>query len=167
MSRSRDLPVNNPLQQARPATVRALYVAAAYLVVAPFVFEIQRLLPLRFGDLDWRFGAAGFFLTAVTTPLLGLALLALLAHLRGDPGVARAVAAVTAGFALGIGLAMISFLRDLGPMLSDTPDPAASLVRSTAIRTLVGSALALVAMIAMSTGGWSAARDLSAHQRAE
>ena len=62
------------LEQAPPSFAAALYSAAGFMVIAPFLYESQRILPLQLSDLDWRFGAEGFLLTALTTPLLGIAL---------------------------------------------------------------------------------------------
>jgi hypothetical protein len=157
--------VQNPIEHAPPAVVRALYLAAAYLVVAPFLFELQRILPPHPGDLDWRFGAAGFVLTAVTTPVLGLTAMMVVAILRGRAGPMRAVAVLSGIVALGILLTAVSFGRDLGTMLPETPGVAARLLRATAARTLVGSGTAFLVLLALAWAGLVAAHRSAALRR--
>lgn len=152
----------NPLAKAPPSLIIALYLAAGFLVVGPFLYEAQRLFPAEVNDVHWRFGAGGFLLGAVTTPLLGLALATLLAYLRGFSRPQRLVALLTGVFAAGLLAVLVVFISDLQGMVRSIPVQAAPVVRATAIRTILGAATAALAAIALVLGGIAAARQAAA-----
>lgn len=147
------------LEQAPPSFAAALYCAAGFMVVAPFLYESQRILPLKLSDLDWRFGAEGFLLTALTTPLLGIALALLVAWGRRSPGALRAVSAVSILFAVVFALLLVAFLRDLSASLPGVPVQVLPVVKATAGRTVGGASLAVITALLLGIGGWRSASE--------
>lgn len=145
------------LEQAPPSFAAALYCAAGFMVVAPFLYESQRILPLRLSDLDWRFGAEGFLLTALTTPLLGIALALLVAWGRRARGALRVVSAFSILFALVFALLLAAFLSDLVATLPGVPVQVLPVVKATAGRTVAGASLAVLAALLLGIGGWRSA----------
>jgi hypothetical protein len=151
----------NRIQQAPRAFVAALYVAVAYLVVSPFLYESQRLLPADPTDFDWRFGAEGFILTAVTTPLIGLALGTFLAYLRGDTRGQRVLAWTCLALVVVLVVIWVGFLVDLQSMVRSVPAEAIGIVKATAFRSAVGAATAIIALLGLSIGGFRAAAQVA------
>lgn len=149
------------LEQAPPSFAAALYCAAAFMVIAPFLYESQRILPLQLSDLDWRFGAEGFLLTALTTPLLGIALALLVAWGRRAPGALRVVSVVSILFALVFALLLAVFLSDLGATLPGVPVQVLPVVKATAGRTVAGASLAVITALLLGIGGWRSAASAS------
>ena len=145
------------LDQAPPSFAAALYLSAAFMVVAPFLYEMQRILPVRPADLDWRFGAEGFLLTALTTPLLGLAMALLVAWGRGTPGVLRLVGGLTLLFAVGFAGLLIVFVGDFNATLPGVPAKMLPPVKATVLRTIAGSSLAILSAALLGIGAWRAA----------
>lgn len=145
------------LEQAPPAFAAALYSAAGFMVLAPFIYESQRILPLRLSDLDWRFGAEGFLLTALTTPLLGIALALLVAWGRRAPGALRAVSGFSILFAAVFALLLTAFVRDLSASLPGVPVQVLPVVKATAGRTIAGASLAVLTALFLGIGGWRSA----------
>jgi hypothetical protein len=70
---------------------KALYPAAAFLVLAPIVDLMLRVFPPQFGSLQWRFGTIGLMLAQFGTVLLGLGLIGLVAAFNAHTGVLRAL----------------------------------------------------------------------------
>ncbi len=62
-----------------PSLGRAFYLVAALLVVTPVMDTLTNVWPLAFGDLRWRYGAAGLLSGFLLTSLLGMALAVLTA----------------------------------------------------------------------------------------
>jgi hypothetical protein len=145
------------LEQAPPSFAAALYCAAGFMVVAPFLYESQRILPLRGSDLDWRFGAEGFLLTALTTPLLGIALGMLVAWGRRTPGALRLISAFSILFGVVFALLLAAFVRDLGASLPGVPVQVLPVVKATAGRTIAGASLAVITALILGIGGWRSA----------
>lgn len=145
------------LDQAPSSFAAALYLSAAFMVVAPFLYEMQRILPARPADLDWRFGAEGFLLTALTTPLLGLALALLVAWGRGTPGALRFVGGLTLVFAVGFAVVLTAFVGDFNATLPGVPARMVPPVKATVLRTIAGSSLAILSAAFLGIGAWRAA----------
>lgn len=71
------------------------YVIAAILIVFPLVDTALALLPLRPGELAWRFGALGLGSQALMTPLLGGLLALVTASVLGHRRALRVVQTVS------------------------------------------------------------------------
>ena len=67
------------------------YLVAVLLVVIPVTDTVLALVPMRFGDVAWRFGALGMGSQAVMTPLLGTLLILVTAAALGHRTALRVV----------------------------------------------------------------------------
>lgn len=146
------------------ALVTALFFVAAYAVLSPFLYEAQRLLPPAPSSADWRLGAGGFLLEAVTTPTLGLAGAMALAWYDARWGVMRGVAWVALVGALLTLLVWALFLREVLSMRPGIPEAARGVFDAAAIRGLLigglsAPMLALVGVAGLRLGRARIAQD--------
>lgn len=112
----------------------AAYLVSLMLIVLPGLDVLLTTLPLRAGDVAWRFGAAGALSGNLLLPLLGLALLIGVALVADRPRILKVLtisAGLTAALMLGIVLmfALDSVqLRGRVPLASRSAFDVASLV---------------------------------------
>jgi hypothetical protein len=67
------------------------YLVALLLIGIPLVEIALPMLPTRFGEVQWRFGAAGLFSRAMMTPFLGLFIVFAIALLLDQRAVLRTI----------------------------------------------------------------------------
>jgi len=146
----------NRLQQAPPSFVASLYFSALFLVAGPVAFEIQRIWPFRPGELEWRFGAEGFLLSALTLPLLGFTVATALAFVRGNRGPQRLIAVLGLLVVLLSAAVLVAFVIDLRAALPGVPLKAVPVMKAAAVRTIISAGLAVLAATTLAIGGWRA-----------
>ena len=126
---------------------RAIYVALAYVYLAPILREIQRVLPVKLNEADWRFGAAGFLLAALSPSVLALAGALLFAFIRGHQRIAWGIGVlslVTALFAVaGVG----TMLLDWGAVAAQVPQAGKAVLRATAVGAIGTAILGVAAFV--------------------
>jgi hypothetical protein len=111
------------MEKSVPATYAgALYPVGAAFVLFPLADLIARLFPLNAGNAQWRFAYIGLAVGSMAILLLGVTILGLVAAIRGNRGVLRGVAILSALWALLL-------LAALGLFASDAMQVKASLVR--------------------------------------
>lgn len=114
---------------------------AGLLMVIPFAETIVAVLPLRAGEVSWRFGAMGLFSRALMTPALGLTLFLLVALMYQQRALVRGVMVLSLLAALLLIAAIPIFLLDFMQMRSQ--------VRAEALATFdVATAFALAKIVA-------------------
>jgi hypothetical protein len=127
-----------------------LVAVAAFVIVVPFVNIGLGTLPWRPAVRDWRFGAWGFVLGALTLPVVGLGLLGVGGVLRDSRAVlwtGLIVSLVLAGATI-VGLA--DFLTAGTAMKQLVTEPKALALYDQEIRrTTLISALAIPALLAL------------------
>lgn len=79
--------------------LRGLYALGLLLMVQPIAETLAAGWPLRFGEVGWRFGVAGSFMTLLGTFVVGLGLIALTSHLLEQRAVLRAAGVVAIALA--------------------------------------------------------------------
>lgn len=90
----------------------ALGTLGVFLVVVPLGGIVPEILPFRLAETDWRFGAFGFFLSALTLPAIGLVACLIAALLRGSSRASKATAVVALVIAVVALVVLPLFLRD-------------------------------------------------------
>lgn len=128
-----------------------------YAVLTAFVRDLQSVWPLQPSVANWRFGALGFLIGTGALPVLGLALMAVVAALGEMRGLGRAVA----GFGLVLGVVMvlglILFLVDSRSLLASAGGDAGTMIRGAVRRTVAIGVLTGPAYLALGIAGLKAA----------
>ena len=141
---------------------KALYPAAAFLVLAPLVDLALRVFPPQFGSLQWRFGTVGLLLAQFGTVLLGLGLFGLVAAFNGQTGVLRALGYVAfVGTALTLAaLALFSLDAIQIRTLATNPQGKRALLVSSS-EALFSGLFGTVVLFAIGRGALAASRRSS------
>lgn len=139
----------------------AAYAVALLLIIMPLVEVVLGIWPLRVGQVNWRFGAAGLVSQSVMTPLLGLFLAIATAALVGHRIAARVLSVIAlAGGIMGI-LAIAMFGLDaLEARASVRPESMTAFDRASivaGVRYILGTVTAFL----LGIGGWKASRKSS------
>jgi hypothetical protein len=130
-----------------------------YVVLVTLFKDAASIWPLDPGSTNWRFGALGFFLGTGSLPVLGLAMLALVAGLGDHRRLGMLAAAI--GFALGVVVlvGLVVFVVDAQTLLAESGDgDAGAMIRGAVRRTAAMSVLAGPAYLAVGVGAWRSAR---------
>lgn len=139
----------------RPLLTPVILVGA-YVILVTFTRDLQSLWPLQVGNANWRFGAAGFFLTTGAVPALGLALMVVGATLGDHRGLAKAVGAFGVGLGLFVAAVLVLFFVDSRSVLASAQGASSEdLVAGAIRRSLV---LGISASPAYLVLGWAALR---------
>ena len=101
----------NRMSEYRPL-LKALYLVGLLLIVVPVSEHVAQVLPFRFGNPTWRFGAAGLFSGSLPGVLLGIGLILLLAATLKHRRTLRVVATVCMVLALVLVVVLVMFALD-------------------------------------------------------
>lgn len=134
------------------------YAIAFLLILFPLLDTALSVLPPRFGEVAWRFGATGLFSRALMTPLLGLLLAFAVALLREQRKMQRAVAIVSALVAVVVIGAMGMFVLDAVQMRSQVRPQAKTAFDIASLVALGKFMLGLLILVAFTISGWKASR---------
>ena len=93
--------------------VAPLYFVALLLVATPSLDFITSVLPLRPGNIEWRFATVGLLSGFVLTPLLGIILAILTAAWAEHMKFQRIVAIVNAALTVVFAVVIVLFLLDI------------------------------------------------------
>ncbi len=136
----------------------AAYSVAFILIVVPLTEVLLGIWPLRIGQVNWRFGAAGLVSQSVITPLLGMLLAVTTAALVEH----RVTARVLAGFALLGGvlgaLALAMFSLDALEARSAVRTESLQAFDKAAVVAAVKFVLGSISAVLLGVGGWKASR---------
>lgn len=138
---------------------------ALLLVLFPLTDALSTVWPLRPGEFQWRFGAVGLFSQALMTPLLGVVLALVTAHILEHRVVLRilAVLAALGGVLLlvvlaGFALDAAQMRGQVRPELKGNFDVASI---AAAMKLLLAATLALV----VTWVGWKRSRRSGGRSR--
>jgi hypothetical protein len=92
--------------------VRAAYVAAFILILIPIFDASALLLPLRFGEVKWRYGSVGLLANAMMMPIAGLLLAFFVANALDHRKVLRTLGVLAWLGVAGAVVCLISFGLD-------------------------------------------------------
>ena len=133
---------------------------AVLLIASPLADLAAALLPVRPGEVSWRFGAYGLMVTALVTPILGLGILTAIGGLRHRRGMLAFLAAVCGvlslviigGFALFV-LDTLQLRQAVGVAARGPYDSAA--LKAMFIAVVEAVVLLLMAVAAFQSSGLS------------
>ena len=150
--------MNEPLKPlAWPA-----YGVAFLLVVIPVADTVLGVLPVRMGEVAWRFGAAGMMSRAVMTPLLGLLIALTTAAVFRHRMAARVLAILSfVGTALLLGGIAVFSLDALQARAQVRPEAASAFGIASGV-ALAKYALGAVVTALAGIAGWKVSRRSSA-----
>lgn len=142
------------------------YGIATMLILIPLADTVVGTLPLRAGDVAWRFGAAGLFSRAIMTPLLGLFLCAAIAAALDHRRVIRVVAVMSGVTALLLMGVVGLFMLDALQMRSQVrPDAKPAFDTATALALAkYGAGILLLTVFAIRA--WKASRKVAQRRTA-
>lgn len=147
------------------ALVLATYMVAALLVVIPLSDTATRVLPARFGDTAWRFGALGLTSRAVMTPLLGLLLAVAVAAVARHRWVLRTLAVLSGLGAILVAVSAAIFALDSLQMRGQVQAEALQNFDFSTVPALGKLLAAPVVLVPLGIGAWRSARAEGAKRR--
>ena len=138
------------------------YFMGLVLVLFPLAETVLVVLPIRAGEVGWRFGATGLLSRALMTPLLGILLMLAVALLLGHRRVLRVISVFcTVGALILAGLVVLFLLDALQMRVQVRPEAKTSFdlaTLSSAFKHVV--VVALLAVFARA--GWKGSRAMAA-----
>jgi hypothetical protein len=97
------------------AILPSLNAVAILLIASPAIDLVGAIVPPRFGEISWRFGVFGLLTNALVTPMLGLAVMQVVATLLERGRTVRRIAVlnliIDVVLVLGLGLFILDFLQ--------------------------------------------------------
>lgn len=119
------------------ALIAPAYLLAVLLVATPIMDFVTSIVPLRLGDIEWRFASVGLLSGFLLTPLLGIALAIGAAHLGGHLRFQRLLAVVNLVVAVScIGL-LVFFVLDIFQLKAAVQPEAAQAFESAALKAVI------------------------------
>ena len=94
------------------SVVGALIPVAFLLIASPLADLVAALIPMRPGEVSWRFGAYGLLTNTLVTPIVGLAIITVVSGLQQRHRTAAASAAVCGLLALVLAGGFALFILD-------------------------------------------------------
>lgn len=119
------------------ALIAPLYLLAFLLVATPIMDFVTSIIPLRPGDIEWRFASVGLLSGFLLTPLLGIALAIGAAHLGGHLRFQRLMAIVNlivAACCIGL---LVFFVLDIFQLRAAVQPEAAEAFQSAALKAVI------------------------------
>jgi hypothetical protein len=136
--------------------VGALLPVALLLIASPLADLTAALLPIRPGEVSWRFGAYGLLTNALVTPILGLALILVIYGFRGH----RRPTAITAAVAALVALILIGgfalFVLDYLQLRQAVGRLARGPYDSAAFKAMIVAAFEAAVLLSLAVSGFRA-----------
>jgi hypothetical protein len=138
---------------------RALYPVGAALVLFPLSDIGSRLVPPNFHNLQWRFAVVGLGLSSQSVLILGVTLLGLVAALRENRGLLRALSVFTGLISLLLVGGLALFALDTLQLRGVIRNPAAKpQLTKMAISASMAGVLHTIAYVGLTIALWRATR---------
>lgn len=97
------------------AILPSLNAVAILLIASPAIDVVGAIVPPRFGEISWRFGVFGLLTNALVTPMLGLAIMQVVATLLERGRTVRRIAVfnliLDVVLVLGLGLFILDYVQ--------------------------------------------------------
>lgn len=139
------------------AVLPPLSAVAFLLIASPTVDLIAAIVPPRPAEVSWRFGVFGLFTNALVTPMLGLAIMQIVASLLEQWKSVRRITLFNLVLAivvlLGIGLFVLDYIQLRGAVRGTSRDA----YDAAAIKALLVAILELGVLIWLVVSGFQAA----------
>jgi hypothetical protein len=136
----------------------AIYGLAAFMIFVPPLEVVAGVLPLRFSEVGWRFGAMGLASRAIMTPLLGLLLVSGTALWHEHRLVLYGVSVMSALLSVGLGIAGGLFVLDAVQMRAGVQAEIARTFDAASVLALTKLVVSSVVTMALAIGAWGACR---------
>lgn len=135
-----------------------IYAVALLFVVVPLTDVLMNALPMRIGDVTWRFGAAGLLSNVLMLPIFGVLMAVTAAVLVGHRLLARTLAVLAfLGAVLG-GLAIAMFFLDAIETRGAVRPEAVDIFYVAAGAALGKYVLGTITAVLLGVGAWKASR---------
>jgi hypothetical protein len=119
------------------ALMPPLYFVALLLVATPLMDFVTSILPLRTGDIEWRFASVGLLSGFLLTPLLGVALAMAVAHIATHRRFQRVMAVLNLAIAAIFVVLLLFFLLDIFQLRSAVEPEAAEAFAGAASKAVI------------------------------
>jgi hypothetical protein len=139
--------------------IKAMYLVGVLLIVSAVSDPIIRSWPPRFGELKWRFGAAGLFTDAVVGIIFGLVWIMAVAALLDHRRTLRTLSVVNLVFALVLCVLIVGFGLDFLQVRSSVNPRVRGSLDYTVLRALVTIVLSILTTAALGLSGWRSTRE--------
>ena len=143
------------------------YLLALALVITPFLDALTRILPVRPGDVGWRFGAMGIVFNTLVTPLLGLFLAMLAAAVLGNRGMLRRLSIVSYMATVLLVLGLVLFVLDYVQARAGVVAEQQSGVDIVSWKALFLGALGMIVAGSLGRAGWKASRVVAKDRKTD
>ncbi|MCC6769865.1 MAG: hypothetical protein IT360_01530 [Gemmatimonadaceae bacterium] len=140
------------------ALMPPLYFVALLLVATPLMDFVTSILPLRTGDIEWRFASVGLLSGFLLTPLLGVALAMAVAHIATHRRFQRVMAVLNLAIAAIFVVLLLFFLLDIFQLRSAVEPEAAEAFAGAASKAVIKHASFIVALGMLGWGGLRVSR---------
>lgn len=140
------------------ALIGPLYFVALLLVATPLVDFLTSVLPLRPGNIEWRFATVGLLSGFVLTPLLGIILAMLVASWAGHQRFHRIVAIVNGVIAALLVVTLLMFLLDIVQLRSVVQAEQKAAFEGSAVKAVIKHLTFVVATAWLAVGGYRSSR---------
>lgn len=130
--------------------------------MVPLLDVVPKMLPVHFSSPDWRYGAIGFLVGSIVTPLIGLTIAAAAALVARQRGALMVVSLVFLLLALVLVIGGVTFLVDFGGISAKLSERVTPAFHAATVKAIVIVLLATVASVWLGLSGWRVARDAGA-----
>jgi hypothetical protein len=147
------------------SVVGALIPVALLLIASPMADLMAALLPMRAGEVSWRFGAYGLLTNALVTPIVGLAIVEVVSGLQHRRNTTAAIAAICAALALLLVGGFALFVLDYLQLRTAVGANARGPYDSAAIKAMIVAALESIVLLWLAITGFRASGIADARSR--
>jgi hypothetical protein len=145
--------------------VGVLVPVALLLIASPLADLVAALVPMRPGEVSWRFGAYGLLINALVTPIVGLAIIEIVGGLQHRARLMAIMAAVCGLLALVLVGGFALFLLDYLQLRQAVGRLARGPYDSAAIKAMIVSVIEAVVLLWLAIVGFRASGVTDARGR--
>lgn len=147
------------------ALIAPLYLVAILLVATPAMDFATSIIPIRLGDIEWRFASVGLLSGFLLTPLLGVALAMGVAQFGGHLRFQRILAVLNLLVTVAFAILLVFFLLDVLQLQGSVPAESKPAFASAALKALIKHACFIVALAFLAWRGMRVSRWSSPDKR--
>jgi len=136
------------------AVLPPLSAVAFLLIASPAVDLIGAIVPPRPGEVSWRFGVFGLFTNALVTPMLGLAIMQVVANLLEQSKTVRRIAVFNLILAIVLVLGLGLFILDYLQLRQAVTGSSRNAYDAAAIKALLVGVLELAVLVWLVVSGF-------------
>ena len=136
----------------------AAYLLAFALFITPLLDASSRILPMRPGEVGWRFGAMGIVFNTLVTPLLGLFLAMLAAAVLGHRRTLRWLSVASYVATVVVALSLVLFVFDYLQARAGVVTERRGAVDVVSVKALFLGALGMIVAAGFGRAGWNASK---------